>query len=124
MINFAIIDKFRYHSENWAIANFRYHCEIFSILTKFSLCHSKYPDPPALLPASIQPAFLHSPLDISSSRLDEISENPYELGINQHQYEAKLEMMVEVPKTCKNTKNNLETKSVVLNGHARVNRLN
>ena len=64
------------------------------------------------------------PLDISSSRLDEITENSYELGINQHQYEAKLEMMAEVPKTCKTTKNNLETKSVVLNGPAHVNRLN
>ena len=64
------------------------------------------------------------PLNISSSLLDEIAENSYELGINQHQYEAKLEMMAEVPKTCKTTKNNLETKSVVLNGLAHVNRLN
>ena len=64
------------------------------------------------------------PLDISSYRLDEIAENSYELGINQHQYEAKLEMMAKVPKTCKTTKNNLEIKSVVLIGPAHVNRLN
>ena len=117
--NFRYDSDFRYHSENMAIVkfhydceifaiiakfsqslrNFRYHCEIFAILANFSLCRSENPDPPALLPASIQPPFLHFPLDISSSRLDEITENSYELGINQHQYEAKLEMMAEVPKT-------------------------
>ena len=63
------------------------------------------------------------PLDISSSRLDEITENSYKIGINKHQYKAKLDMMAEVPKTYKTTKNNLETKSVVLNGPAHVNRL-
>ena len=94
------------------------------MVAKFSLCHSENPDLLHLLPASVQPPFLHFPLDISSSRLDEIVENSYELGINQHQYEAKLEMMAEVPKTCKTTKNNLETKSVVLIGPAHVNRLN
>ena len=45
-------------------------------------------------------------------------------GINRHQYEANLEMMAEAPKTCKTTKNNLETISVVLNGPAHVNWLN
>ena len=39
----------------------------------------------------------------------------------QYQYEA---MMTEVPKTCKTIKNNLETKSVALNGPAHVNWLN
>ena len=46
--------------------------------------------------------------------LDEIDENSAELGINQRNFGAKLDMMVEVYKTCKTMKNNLETKSVVL----------
>ena len=77
----------------------------------------------------LPPAF--SSLHFSSSsllflhpRLDEIDENSYELGINQHNFDAKLDMMVEVYETCKTTKNNLETKSVVLIGPAHVNRLN
>ena len=47
-LNFAMHSNFRYNSESLAIAkfslglrNFRYHCEIFAILAKFSLCHSK-----------------------------------------------------------------------------------
>ena len=46
--------------------------------------------------------------------LDEIDENSYELGINQQNFDAKLDMMVEVYETRKTTKYNLETKSVVL----------
>ena len=57
-------------------------------------------------------------------RVDEIDENSYELGLNQHNFDAKLDMMVKVYETCKTTKNNLETKSVVLIGPAHVNRLN
>ena len=59
---FAMIAKFRYHSENSAIAKienfamvvifaiiakiwlqrkFRYHCEILAIIAKISLCHSE-----------------------------------------------------------------------------------
>ena len=76
--------------------------------------------PPAFSSTSISSI----PLDISSTRLDEIVENSYEHGINQHQLEAKLEMMAEAHKTCKITKNKLETKSVVLNGPAHVNWLN
>ena len=56
--------------------------------------------------------------------LDEIDENSYELSINQHNFDAKLDMMVEVYKTCKTTKNNLETTSVVLIGPGHINRLN
>ena len=106
------------------------HSEIFAGIAKFSLplrnfryAIAKF-QPPAL-PSALDFLYLVPfQLDISSSRLDEITENSYELGINQHQYEAKLEMMDEVPKTCKTTKNNLETKSVVLIGPAHVNRLN
>ena len=64
------------------------------------------------------------PLDISSTRLDEIAENSYEHDINRYQLKAKLEMMAKAHKTCKITKNKLETKSVVLNGPAHVNWLN
>ena len=63
---------------------------------------------------------LHAASCISSSlivlhpRLDEMDEKSYELGINQQNYDVKLEMLVEAHKTCKTTKNNLETKSVVI----------
>ena len=57
-------------------------------------------------------------------KLDEIDENSYELGINQQNFDAKLDMMGEVYETCKTTKNNVETKSIVLIGLPHVNRLN
>ena len=63
---------------------------------------------------------LHATSCISSSlivlhpMLDEIDEKSFELGINQQNYNVKLEMLVEAHKTCKTTKNKLETKSVVL----------
>ena len=53
----------------------------------------------------------------------EIDENSYELCINQHNFDAKLDMMIKVYETCKTTKNNLETKLVVLKGPTHVNRL-
>ena len=56
-------------------------------------------------------------------KLDEIDENSYELSINEHNFDAKLDMMVKVYETCKTTKNNLETKSVVLIRPTHVNRL-
>ena len=69
-----------------------------------------------LLPASSNLLFLHP-------RLDEIDENSYELGINQHNFDAKLDMMVKVYETCKTTKINLGIKSVILKGPTHVNRL-
>ena len=63
---------------------------------------------------------LHVASCISSSlkalhpRLDEIDEKSYELGINHQNYDVKLEMLAEAHKTCKTTKNNLKTKSVVV----------
>ena len=119
-----MIAKFRYHSEKMCIAKFRRDCEIFAIPAKFSQCHSKNPTFSCIPPAFSSASISSIPLDISSSLLDEIAENSYEHGINRHQYEAKPEMMAEVPKTCKTTKNNLETTSVVLNGSAHVNWLN
>ena len=125
-----MIAKFSYHSEKLCIAKFRRDCGILAMVAKFlqslrnfcntiaKILHSYIP--PAFSSASISSI----PLDISSSRLDEIVENSYEHGINRHQYEAKLEMMAEAPKTCKTTKNNLETTSVVRNGPAHVNWLN
>ena len=86
--------------------------------------HSENPVFPALPPTSSSASNSSIPLNISSSQLDEIAENSYEHGINRHQYEAKLEMMAEAPKTCKTTKSNLEITLVVLNGPAHVNWLN
>ena len=85
-----------------SLRKFRYACEIANLLL--------------LLPPSSSLLFLHP-------RLDEIDENSYKLGINQHNFDAKLDMMVKDYETFKTTKNNLETKSVVLIGPAHVNRL-
>ena len=115
--------NFRYDSKKLCIAKFRRDWKFSLPLRNFRNAIAKF-QPPALPSA---PGFLHLvpfQLDISSSRLEEIAENSYELGINQHQYEAKLEVMAEVLKTCKTTKNNLETESIVLIGPAHVNRLN
>ena len=125
-----MIANIRYHSEKMCIAKFRKDCEFFVMVAKFSQSLRNFrnaSENPAL--SCIPPAFSSASissisLDISSSRLDEIAKNSYEHGINRHQYEAKLEMMAEAPKTCKTTKNNLETISVVLNGPAYVNLLN
>ena len=90
-----MIAKFRYHSEKMCIAKFHRDCEIFAMVAKFSLCHSENPALPALPPASVQPPFLQFHLTflhpglMKSPRIRKI----------QHQYEAKLEMMAEVPKT-------------------------
>ena len=90
------------------------------MIAKFLLSLRKFRYAIAKLPSHnaasyiLQPAFLLFQLDISSSRLDEITENSYELNTNQHNCDAKLAMMVEVYETCKTTKNNLETKSVIL----------
>ena len=135
--NFRLIAKFLYHSEKLCIAKFRRDCEIFVMVVKFSqslrnFCnpckifamHSEKSctllHPPALSSASISSI----PIDISSTRFDEIVEKSYAHGINRHQLEAKLEMMAEAHKTCKITKNKLETKSVVLNGPTHVNWFN
>ena len=125
-----MIAKFRYHSEKLCIAKFRRDCEMFAMVARFSQSLRNFRNAiEKILHSCIPPTFSSAsisliPLDISSSRLDEIAENSYEQGINRHQYEAKLEMMAEAHKTCKTTKNNLETISVVLNGPAHVNRLN
>ena len=99
------------------LRNFRYGCEIFAM-------HSENPTHSYIPPVFSSASISSIPLDSSSTRLDEIVENSYEHGINRHQLEAKLEMMAEAYKTCKITKNKLETKSVVLNGPAHVNWLN
>ena len=79
-----MIAKFRYHSEKLCIEkfsqglrNFCYGCEIFAMHSEKSctLLH-----PPAFSLASISSI----PVDISSTRLDEIAENSYEHGINRH----------------------------------------
>ena len=122
---FCYIAKFRYHneislyreistySENFAMhKKFRYHREIslcseISTFSKNFAMIAKLPLSSCLLPGSSSLLFLHP-------MLDEIDENLYELGINQHNFDAKIDMMVKVYKTCKNIKNNLETKLVVL----------
>ena len=85
-----------------SLRKFRYACEIANLLI--------------LVPASSSMLFLYP-------RLDEIDENSYKLGINQDNFDAILDMMVKVYETCKTRKNNLQTKSLVLIGHAHVNRL-
>ena len=77
-----------------------------------------------LLPASSSLHYASSSLLFLHPRLDEIDENSYGLVINQHNFDAKLDIMVKVYETYKTAKNNLETKSIVLIGPAHVNRLN
>ena len=67
-----------------------------------------------LLSASSSLHFSSSSLIFLHPKLDKIAENSYELSINQHNYDVKIDMMVEAYETCKTTKNNLETKSVIL----------
>ena len=68
----------------------------------------------SLLPGSSSLHYASSSMLFLHPRLDEIANKPYELGIYPLNFDAKLEMMVKVYETCKTTKNNLETKSVVL----------
>ena len=90
------------------------------MIAKFSLSLRKFRYAIAKLPSHNaascihQPAFLLFQLDISSSMLDEITENSYELSINQHNCDVKPDMMEEAYEACKTTKNNLETTSVIL----------
>ena len=86
--------NFRYHRENVILRKFRY------AITKLLCLHAA--------------SCISSSLIVLHPRLDEIDEKSYELGINQQNYDVKLEMLVEAHKTCKTTQNNLETKSVVL----------
>ena len=67
-----------------------------------------------LLPGSSSLHYASSSLLFLHPRLDEIPKKPYELSIYPLNFDAKLDMMVKVYETCKTTKNNLETKSVVL----------
>ena len=113
---FAIIAKFlnvvkikHIAKISLSLRKFRYACKIVILL--------------CLLPASFSLHYASSTLLFLQPRLDEIDENSYKLGINQHNFDAKLDMMVKVYETCKTTKNNLETKSVVLKGPTHVNRL-
>ena len=75
------------------LRKFRYACEIANLM---------------LLPASSSLHYASSSLLFLHPRLDEIDENSYRLGINQNNFDAKLDMMVKVYETCKTTKNNLE----------------
>ena len=92
----------------------------FLSLRKFRYAIAKLP----MLPTSSSLHYASSSLLFLHPRLDEKDENPYELGINQHNFDAMLDMMVTVYEPYKTTKNNLETKSIVLIGPAHVNRLN
>ena len=122
--NFRYIAKILLCSENFAmIAKFRYHCEIFAIIARNFAMPAKLPFFHCLLPASFSLHYASSSFLFLHPRLDEIDENSYELGINQHNFDANLDMMVKVYKTCKTTKNNLETKSEVLKGPTHVNQL-
>ena len=81
------------------------------MIAKFSLSLRKFRYAIAKLPSHPTSSSMHFS---SSSRLDEITENSYELSINKHNFNVKLDMMEEAYETCKTTKNNLETKSIIL----------
>ena len=73
---------------------------------------AKFPFSSCLLPSSSSLHYASSRLLFLYPKLDEIDNKPYELGIYQLIFEAKLEMMIKVYETCKTIKNHLETKSV------------
>ena len=126
-----MIAKFRYHSEKMCIAkisqglrNFRYGCKIFAILAKFLQCIAKILHTLALpLHCLLYPFQLLSFQFFLTSLHPGLMKSLRILNI-WHRYETKLEIMTEARKTCKITKNKLETKSVVLSGPAHVNWLN
>ena len=115
-----MIAKFRYHSEfslcnqnsayseNFALIakislslrKFCYHCKNFAIIEKILLCLRNCHSSTACI--------LHLPSCIMHLRLDEIDKNSYELGITQHNFDAKLDMMVKVYETCKLPKTTLK----------------
>ena len=91
-----------------------WHSENFAMTAKFSLSLRKCCYAITKLLCLHAASCISSSLKVLHPRLDEIDEKSYELGINLQNYDVKLEMLVEAHKTCKTTKNNLETKSVVL----------
>ena len=121
---FAMHSNFRYDSEKLCIAkfsqglqNFRYGCEIFAILAKFSQCIAKILLASCCILHPVQPSthqFLLTFLQLGSMK---------SLRILTFSTNSK-RMMAEVRKTSKTTKNKLETKSMVLSGPAHVNWLN
>ena len=144
-----MIAKFRYHSENakhseiqifamhgnflydrkklciakisLGLRNFRYGCEIFAILAKFSQCIAIIWFASCCLLLSLCISFSSFPLDISSFLVDEITVNSQQLAPTRHQTSN---YWLRLAKTCQITKNKLETESVVLSGPAHVNWLN
>ena len=104
---FRYIAKFRYHSEISLCSEISTYSENFAMIAKLPLSS-------CLLLGSFSLHYAFSSLLFLHPRLDEIANKPYELGIYRLNFDAKLEMMVKVYKTCKTTKNNLEIKSVVL----------
>ena len=124
-VTFSMIAKFRHLSEKMCIAkisqglrNFHYGCEIFAIFTKFSPCIEKIMFASCCLLHPVQLPFHHFHLTFLHFGL---MKSPRILAISTN---TKPSSMTEVPKTCKTTKNNLETKSVALSGPAHVNWLN
>ena len=109
-----MIAKFRYHNENWVIAKFSLPLRNFTILEKISLYHSENSSLLFLPSASSSLHFITSSSIFLPPKLDEIAEKSCKLSIQQQNYDVKLEMLVQVHETCKTTKNNLETKLVVL----------
>ena len=88
--------------------------ENFAMIAKFSLTLRKFRYAIVKLLCLHVASCISSSLIVLHPGLDEIDEKSYELGINQQNYDVKLEMLVEAHKTYKTTKNNLETKLVVL----------
>ena len=87
-----MIAKFRYHSEFSLCSENSAYSENFAMPAKLPFFYCLLPAYSSLHFSSPSLLFLHP-------RLDEIDENSYELDINQHNFDAKLDMMVKVYKT-------------------------
>ena len=90
-----MIAKIRYHRENVAWRNFRYDCENCAMITKFLLSLRKFRYAIAKLLCLHAASCISSSLIVLHLRFDEIDEKSYEIGINQQNYDVKLEMLVE-----------------------------
>ena len=126
-----MIAKFSYDSEK------NVHRENFAGIAKFSLWLRNFHNPCKIFTMySKNPAFLQSLLHCLLHPVQHPSLQFFLTFLHpglikslrilniRHRYETKLEIMTESRKTCKITKNKLETKSVVLSGRAHVNWLN
>ena len=130
-VNFAIIAKMQgiakfkfslctvtFAMISLRLRKFRYGCQIFAILAKFLQCIAKIMFCLCCLCIAFASLFHHFHFTFLWLWL---MKSPRILAFSTN---TKPSLLTEVPKTCKTTKNHLETKSIALSGPVHVNWLN